>query len=147
MATKIKVKKTHEHAIIPKYEHKGDSGMDVFSMETLLIPPMRRTLVNTGLAFEVPKGYEIQVRPKSGLALKEGITVLNTPGTIDSNYRGELGIVLINHSSKPYLVEKGKKIAQIVLQRVETIAFKEVKELKGTTRGAGGFGSTGLDKK
>ena len=140
---KIKIKKLSEDSVIPKYAHKGDSGMDVFAIETMLIPPMRRALVKTGLSFEIPKGYEIQVRPKSGLALNDGITCLNSPGTVDSNYRGELGVILINHSSKSYLVEKGTKVAQIVLGRVEEIKFKEVKNLNNTTRGTGGFGSTG----
>ncbi len=144
---KVKIKKLHEDAIIPEYAHKGDAAMDVFSIETMLIAPMRRALVKTGISFEIPKGYEIQVRAKSGLALNEGITVLNGPGTVDSTYRGELGVILINHSSKSYLVEKGKKVAQIVLNKVEEIKFKEVKDLKKTVRGTGGFGSTGLTKK
>jgi len=143
---KIKIKKIHPDAVIPSYEHKGDSGMDVFATHLVIIPPRERTLIKTGLIFEIPKGYEVQVRPKSGLALKEGITCLNTPGTIDSNYRGELGVILINHGSKSYVVNPGQKIAQLVVQKVEEAKFKVVEDVSKTSRGSGGFGSTGLFK-
>ncbi len=145
--TTVKIKRIHQDAIIPKYEHKGDAGVDVFSVHDLIINPRERAVVKTGLSLEIPNGYEIQIRPKSGLALKDGITCLNTPGTVDSNYRGELGVILINHSSKPFLIQKGKKIAQLVLNKVENIQFKETKQLSKTSRGAGGFGSTGLYRK
>jgi dUTP pyrophosphatase len=144
---KIKIKKLQPEAVIPTYAHKGDSGMDVFAINELVLLPMRRALIETGLSFEVPQGYEIQVRPKSGLALKEGISIVNTPGTLDSNFRGELGVILINHSGKPFKVEKGKKIAQIVVSKVETATFNEVKSLSKTMRGSGRFGSTGLYQK
>jgi dUTP pyrophosphatase len=144
---KIKVKKIHPEATAPIYEHKGDAGMDVFSVQDLFLQPRERALIRTGLILEIPKGYEVQVRPKSGLALKDGITCLNTPGTIDSTYRGELGVILINHSSKPFFVQRGKKIAQLVVNKIETAKIQVVKEVSKTARGEGGFGSTGLDKK
>ena len=139
----LKIKKIHPDATIPKYAHKGDSGMDVFAIQNIVLNSRERALLQTGLQFEIPKGYEIQVRPKSGLAIKDGITCLNSPATIDSNYRGELGIILINHSSKPFAIEKGKKIAQIVLSKVEIAKIKVVDKINETSRGGGGFGSTG----
>src|SRR3989344_5922541 len=108
----LKIKRLHEKAKVPFYAKPGDAGMDLCSVENYLINPNERILVATGWAVEVPFGYEMQIRPRSGLALKEGITVLNTPGTIDSGYRGELGIILINHSQESYEVRKGEKIAQ-----------------------------------
>lgn len=140
----IKVKKVHPDAILPDYAHFGDSGMDVFSVQEAVLKTRERALIKTGLKLEIPSGYEIQVRPKSGLALKDGITCLNSPGTVDSNYRGELGIIMINHSSKPFKIEKGKKIAQLVLNKVEFVDIEEVDEINETSRGEGGFGSTGL---
>ena len=110
----------------------------------VVIAPGRSALVPTGLFLEIPKGYEIQVRPRSGLALRHSITVLNTPGTIDSDYRGEVGIVLINHSDSPFTVNDGDRIAQLVLARVEQASFVEVDSLGTTGRGSGGFGSTGV---
>lgn len=140
----IKIKKLHPDAVIPSYAHKGDSGMDVYSIEDFELKTFERKLVKTGLSFEIPFGYEIQTRPKSGLAIKHGITIVNAPGTIDSCYRGELGIILMNTGKEVYHVKRGEKIAQIVLQKVEEIEFEEVKELDETSRGEGGFGSTGL---
>ena len=136
---KIKVKKIHPNAKIPKYEHDGDSGMDLFSTEKILIHSMERVLVPTGLVFEIPKGYEIQVRPKSGLALKSGISMPNTPGTIDSGYRGELKVIVINFSKNNFQINPGDKIAQAVLSKVEFAEIQEVRELNGSSRGAGGF--------
>jgi len=107
---------------------------------------MARHAVATGLSAEIPKGFELQVRPKSGLALKSGLTVLNTPGTIDFGYRGEIKVILINLSSEPYQIEKGQKIAQLVVAPVANAEFQEVDELSDTARGEGGFGSTGLSK-
>jgi len=141
---KIKIKKLHPNAIIPKYAHEGDSGMDVYSLEDATLNKLERKLFQTGISFEIPKGYEIQVRPKSGLAFKYGISVINTPGTIDSSYRGELGIILINTDKEPYSVKKGEKIAQIVLQEVKEIEWEEDGSHSKTSREHGGFGSTGL---
>ncbi len=140
---KIKIKKIHSDAIIPKYAHKGDSGMDVYSIEEFKLKTLERKLVKTGLSFEIPIGYEIQTRPKSGLAIKYGITIVNAPGTIDSCYRGELGIILMNTDKETYLIKKGEKIAQIVLQKVEEMEFIETENLDSTSRGDKGFGSTG----
>ena len=141
---KVKLTKIHEEAIVPKYAHPGDSGMDIYSVKDYSISPLGRRLIETGLTVEIPLGYEIQVRPKSGLALKSGITVLNTPGTIDSGYRGEIGVILFNSNQESYSVKKGDKIAQIVLQKVETIEFEEVSKLEESVRNTGGFGSTGI---
>ena len=143
MPIELKVKKIHPDAIIPSYAHPGDSGMDVYSIENYSLSPGSRILVQTGLKVEFSEGYEIQVRPKSGLALKSGITVLNTPGTVDSGYRGEIGVILINHSRETYSVKKGDKVAQIVLAPVVKMIIKEIENLSDTSRGEGGFGSTG----
>ncbi len=140
---KIKIQKIRENAIIPKYAHKGDVGMDLYSTISVRIKPGHRALIPSGLKIALPKGYESQIRPKSGLALKEGVTVLNSPGTIEAEYRGEYGIVLINHSSKDVLVEEGQKVAQLVVKKVETVTVGVVESLDKTARGAGGFGSTG----
>ncbi|MFH1503206.1 MAG: dUTP diphosphatase [Candidatus Diapherotrites archaeon] len=141
--TDVKVKKINSEAIIPEYVHEGDSGMDVYSVNDCELKPGGRELVRTGLVFEIPIGYEIQVRPRSGLAIKKGVTVLNAPGTVDSSYRGELGVILINHSNETYSVKKGERVAQIVLSQVEKMVLKEVGELSDTERGPGGFGHTG----
>ena len=140
----IKVLKLNENAIIPSYSHEGDSGMDLFSVENYTLFPRKRELIRTGLKVEIPLGYEMQIRPKSGLAWKKGITVLNTPGTVDAPYRGEVGVILINHGEENYEVKKGEKVAQIVFKKVETAVFKEVDSLSETSRGEGGFGSTGI---
>ncbi len=142
----VKIKSLHPEAHTPHYAHFGDSGADLLSTEEVVLEPMQRLAVGTGLAAEVPLGYELQVRPKSGLALKSGLTVLNTPGTIDFGYRGEIKVILINLSQEPYRVEKGQKVAQLVVAPVAYADFEEVEELSDTTRGAGGFGSTGLNK-
>lgn len=142
---KIKVKKLSEGAILPCYAHDGDAGMDVFSVEHCFLYPGDRKMVKTGLSFEIPKGFEIQVRPKSGLSLKNGLTILNTPGTLDSGYRGELGVILFNTTKEVYEIKNGQKIAQIILSRYEEAEVEEVKELGESERGEGGFGSTGLN--
>ena len=144
---KIKIKKINPEAIIPHYSHEGDAGMDVYSVEDSVIKFNERKSISTGLAFEVPRGFEIQVRPKSGLALNNGITILNTPGTLDSGYRGELKVIIFNTSNQSYQVKKGEKIAQIVLARYEEAEIEETNELSQTKRAEGGFGSTGLTKK
>jgi len=139
----IKIKKIKENAIIPKYVHQGDAGVDIYSTEDYVLKPGERVLVSTGIKIAVPKGYEAQIRPKSGLALNNGISIVNTPGTIDAGYRGEVGIIAINLGKESFKIEKGKKIAQMVINKVEEAEFEEVEELDNTTRGEGGFGSTG----
>lgn len=129
---------------VPSYAHAGDSGMDLYATETVTLEAGQRALIGTGIKVAIPSGYEAQVRPKSGLAIKHGITVLNTPGTIDAPYRGEIKIPLINLGQESYQVEQGKKIAQIVFAKVTHATFEVVEELDQTTRGEGGFGSTGL---
>ncbi|HQO10509.1 MAG TPA: dUTP diphosphatase [Clostridiales bacterium] len=141
---KLKVKKISETAKLPVYAHPGDAGMDVFSDEERLIRSGESALIKTGIKIELPANTEAQVRPRSGLALKEGITVLNTPGTIDEGYRGEVGVILINHSKKDFLITAGMKIAQIVISPVYQAEIIEVDELSDTRRGEGGFGSTGF---
>jgi dUTP pyrophosphatase len=128
---------------LPAYATSGAAGMDVVSAEEVTIAPGARHAVATGLAVAIPEGYEIQVRPRSGLALKHGITVPNTPGTIDSDYRGELKVILINLGDEPFAIQRGDRVAQLVLAPVVQAAWDEVAELDETDRGAGGFGSTG----
>ena len=133
----------HPNAELPTYAHEGDSGMDVRSVEDVDIPAGGRALVHTGLVANIPSGWEIQVRPRSGLALKHGITVLNTPGTVDSGYRGEIGVILANLGGEPYSVRKGDKVAQLVVSPVVQAEVFAADGVDGTERGAGGFGSTG----
>lgn len=128
---------------LPAYATSGAAGMDVVSAENVVLSPGARHAVSTGFALAIPQGYEIQVRPRSGLALKHGITVPNTPGTIDSDYRGELKIILINHGSEDFEIRRGDRIAQLVLAPVVQAGWHEVDELDATDRGDGGFGSTG----
>lgn len=128
---------------LPAYATTGAAGMDVVSAEAVTLAPGARHAVATGLALAIPPGYEIQVRPRSGLALKHGISVPNTPGTIDSDYRGELKVILINHGAEPFAVQRGDRIAQLVLAPVVQAGWEEVAELDSTERGDGGFGSTG----
>ena len=143
----LKIKKLNGNAIVPRYAHPGDAGLDLFACEACVIPPGKTALVKTGISMELPAGTEAQVRPRSGLALKHGLTVLNTPGTIDEGYRGEVGVILIHHGREDFQVEKGMKIAQMVIQPVLRVDVQEVEELSGTVRGEGGFGSTGYGKK
>jgi len=142
---KVLVEKISGTARIPEMAHQGDSGFDLYSDETVSLKPGERKLVSTGIKLGIPEGFEAQVRPKSGLAIKAGLTVLNTPGTIDSGYRGEVKVILANLGSGDFLVEKGKKIAQLVFARVECPGLEETKELGETKRNDGGFGSTGLE--
>ncbi len=128
---------------LPSYATPGAAGMDVLAAEDVTLAPGGRHAVATGFAVAIPPGYEIQVRPRSGLALKHGISVPNAPGTIDSDYRGELKVILINHGSEPFAIARGDRIAQLVLAPVTLAAWQEVAELDETARGAGGFGSTG----
>lgn len=128
---------------IPAYQTEDSAGMDLHSTESKNIMPMERALISTGLKMEIPRGYEGQVRPRSGLAWKHGITVLNSPGTIDSDYRGELKVMLINLSLEPYKIEVGERVAQLVIAPYEKVAIEDVAALSDTVRGGGGFGSTG----
>lgn len=128
---------------LPAYATEGAAGMDVLAAEDITLAPGQRHAVATGLALAIPQGYEIQVRPRSGLALKHGITVPNTPGTIDSDYRGELKVILINHGAEQFAIARGDRVAQLVLAPVTQAAWQEVEALDATERGAGGFGSTG----
>ena len=132
---------------LPAYASGGAAGMDVVAAETLTLRPGTRHAVATGFAMAIPPGYEVQVRPRSGLALKHGITCLNTPGTIDSDYRGEIKAILINHSDTVFQITRGMKIAQMVIARHEQAELIEVASLSDSERGAGGFGSTGLKVK
>lgn len=140
----VKVKKLAEDAKVPKMEHEDDAGFDLYSNEETILNKGERKLISTGISVAIPKGYEGQVRPKSGLAIKHGITMLNTPGTIDAGYRGEVKVIVINLGEEEYKIEKGKKICQMVFNKIEKPEIEEVKELEGSGRGEGGFGSTGL---
>lgn len=141
---KLLIKKINENAIIPQYAHHNDSGLDLYAVEDISIPKGEVRLIKTGITIELPSNTEAQVRPRSGLALKSGITVLNTPGTIDEGYRGEVGVILINHGNSVFEVKQGMKIAQMVVMPVIRVEVEEVEELSNTKRGEGGFGSTGV---
>ncbi|MDQ0149681.1 dUTP diphosphatase [Eubacterium multiforme] len=141
---KLKVERINEKAKLPNYAHEGDAGLDLYSIEELILKPGESGFVHTGIKIELPKNTEAQVRPRSGLALKHGITVLNTPGTVDEGYRGEINIILINHSKKEFVVEEGMKIAQMIVKPVWRVDVEEVSSLSGSERGEDGFGSTGL---
>ena len=134
-----------EGVVLPKYETSGSAGMDVRAhiSKEIELQPLDRVLIPTGLKFGIPDGYEVQVRPRSGLALKYGITLLNTPGTIDSDYRGELKMIIANMSKDSYTINPGERIGQLVLNKVEQIEWEVVETLDETERGAGGFGHTG----
>lgn len=140
----LPITKIHAEAILPHYAHPGDSGMDLYSIEEVVIAAGATAFVHTGLKIAVPEHYEAQVRPKSGLALKHAVTVLNAPGTVDSGYRGELCVILINHGKEAFHVQKHTKIAQMVICPVIRAEITEVASLNETARGEGGFGSTGL---
>ena len=143
--TEILIKRLSKNIPIPKYETDGSSGMDISAdvKDSIEIKPGKSEIIPTGLAVSIPKNFEIQIRPRSGLAAKNQISVLNTPGTIDADYRGELKVILINLGNKNFIVEKGLRIAQMVLCPVVRADIQEVKELSQTDRGIGGFGSTG----
>ncbi|CDG01203.1 Putative Deoxyuridine 5'-triphosphate nucleotidohydrolase [Clostridium chauvoei JF4335] len=140
----LNVKRVHKDAILPSYAHEGDAGLDLYSVEEVSIEAGDPALIKTGIKIELPKQTEAQIRPRSGLALKYSITVLNTPGTIDEGYRGEIGIILINHGKNKFVVEKGMKIAQMVIKPVWKVEVTEVKDLSETERAEGGFGSSGI---
>ena len=136
---------------IPKYETEGAAGLDLFAAtkedKKIIIPPRKAEMIPTGIAISVPSGYEAQIRPRSGLAAKNGITVLNSPGTIDSDYRGEILVMLINHSNKDFKILRGMRIAQMVISKIEQFNLISVDELDTTYRGKDGFGSTGVSIK
>ena len=142
---KILIKKANKDAITPSYKTDGSSGVDLsaFLDKKVVIKPNRSALIPTGLQVAIPVGLEIQIRPRSGLAAKDSISVLNSPGTIDSDYRGELKIILFNHSKKDFIINNGDRIAQMVLVPIFKMEFEEVNSLPDTVRGQGGFGSTG----
>lgn len=140
----VKIQRLVPEAQIPTYAHPGDAGADLAATVACIIPPGQWLAVPTGLSAEIPIGYELQVRPRSGLAFKKGVTVLNAPGTIDAGYRGEIKVILINHGSEPFGIEVGDKIAQLVVASVVTGVFSETQELGDSDRGSGGFGSTGV---
>ena len=142
---KVKVVNKSNHAL-PNYSTIDSAGMDIRANidKPFTIKPLERTIIKTGLFIELPAGYEAQVRPRSGLAFKKGITVLNSPGTIDADYRGEIGVILVNLSSEEFVIEDGERIAQMVIAKHEQANWIEVETLEETERGVGGFGSTGL---
>ncbi len=141
---KVKIVNNSGHPL-PEYSTANSAGMDLRAKlkEPITLKPMERRLIPTGLYIELPKGFEAQIRPRSGLALKKGISVVNTPGTIDADYRGEVGIILINLSGEDFVVNNGERICQMVINKVETISWSLVDSLEETERGAGGFGHTG----
>ena len=145
MTIKVINKSKHD---LPKYQTELSAGMDLYANidETILLKSLERTLVKTGLFISLPKGYEAQIRPSSGLAFKNGITVLNTPGTIDADYRGEIGIILVNLSTQEFTINDGDRIAQMVIAKHEIAVWEEVEILDDTNRGKGGFGSSGVSK-
>ena len=144
--TKILIKRLSKEVSLPKYETSGSSGMDLSANidNDVNIEPGNSAIIPTGLAISIPKGFEVQIRPRSGLAAKQKISVLNTPGTIDADYRGEIKVILINLNDKVFTVEKGLRIAQMVVCPVVQAKLEEVSELNDTDRGKGGFGSTGI---
>ena len=141
----IKIINKSQHAL-PEYETIASAGMDLRANITdpITLNPLERALVKTGLFIELPIGYEAQVRPRSGLAFKKGITVLNSPGTVDADYRGEIGVILVNLSNEPFVVENGERVAQLVIAKHERAEWELVETLSETVRGEGGFGSTGV---
>lgn len=143
---KIKITNISPHPL-PAYKTNHSAGLDLQANieQDIGLAPMERTLVKTGLSIELPQGYEAQVRPRSGLALKQGITVLNSPGTIDADYRGEIGVILVNLSAEPVTIRHGDRIAQLVIAKHEQVEWELADELSDTERGAGGFGSTGIN--
>jgi dUTP pyrophosphatase len=143
MQVKITNKSKHD---LPKYETAGSSGMDIRANidEVVTVKPLQRALIKTGLFLEMDPSIECQIRPRSGLALKKGLTVLNTPGTVDADYRGEIGVILINLSEEEVIIEDGERIAQMVFCPIQKVTLTEVTELTDSARGAGGFGSTGI---
>jgi dUTP pyrophosphatase len=145
LKVKVKVLPHGQGLPLPQYMSAHAAGMDLYAgvERELVIPPGEWQLVPTGLQIALPAGYEAQVRPRSGLALKQGVSVLNTPGTVDADYRGEVGVILMNHSKQDLVIKRGDRIAQMIINQIERIEFEEVEELPDSERGTGGFGSTG----
>lgn len=144
---KVRVKIIKEEGVLlPQYMTEESAGMDVRALleESVVLNSLERALIPTGIKMEIPSGYEVQVRPRSGLAIKNGITLLNSPGTIDSDYRGEIKIILVNLSSEPFEVKNGERVAQLVIQKVYQMELEETNQLDETERNSGGFGSTGV---
>ena len=142
---KLKIKRISDKAVLPNYAHEGDAGLDLYAVKELILKSGERGLVHTGIQIELPKNTEAQIRPRSGLALKHGITTLNSPGTIDEGYRGEIGVILINHSGETFKIEECMKIAQMVVKPVVKVEITEVEELSDDTeRKENGFGSSGI---
>lgn len=144
--TNIQIRRTRNNAAIPAYATDGSAGMDLCAAveADIIVPAGGRKLIPTGLSIALPDGFEAQIRPRSGLAWKNGITVLNTPGTIDADYRGEIGVILLNTDTTDFTVTPGMRIAQMIIARYEKITWQTVEELDDTSRGEGGFGSTGI---
>lgn len=142
---KIRIQKLDDRAEVPQYQTAGAAGADLHACldAPVTLEPGAIELVPTGLAFEIPKGYEVQLRPRSGLALKHGITLPNSPGTIDSDYRGEIKVIMMNLGQEPFIINHGERIAQMVVAKHETAQFEQTEDLSESTRGTGGFGSTG----
>lgn len=148
MTVKVLITRLDPSVPLPKYGKPGDAGADLASRIDFTLPAGERALIPTGISVALPPGYVALVHPRSGLAIKNGISMVNTPGTVDASYRGELQIILINHDkSEDFVIKKGDRIAQLVIQKVEQAEFVEVEALPGTDRGAGGFGSTGVSSK
>lgn len=146
---KVKIVRLNQKAILPAYATAHAAGMDVSACldEPVTVPPAASALIPTGIAIELPEGFEAQLRPRSGLALRHLISLPNSPATIDADYRGEVGVILINHGREPFTVNHGDRIAQMVVAKVDHVVFEEVEELSGTARGEGGFGHTGVQAK
>lgn len=143
MTVEIKIKKLTEEAILPKRTYEHDAGFDLHSAEDVMLKPGEVKAIGTGVAIEMPQNYHAETRPRSGLAAKHSITVLNTPGTIDSGYRGEIKVILINHGKEEFLISKGERIAQMLFSKIDPVIFTEVDEIADTERGDKGFGSSG----
>ena len=143
--TEILIKRLSDKVVLPKYETEGSSGLDLAAHinESIEIKPGSTAIIPTGLAVSIPKNFEIQIRPRSGLAAKNQLSVLNTPGTIDADYRGDLGVILINHSNKNFIVKSGDRIAQLVISKFERVEWESTEKINSTMRGSSGFGSTG----
>lgn len=144
MTTNIHIKRIHEDAILPNRAHDDDAGLDLYAVEEKHIQPGESELIATGIQLQLPPGTEAQIRPRSGLALKHSVTVLNSPGTIDAGYRGELKVILINHSKRTFHVTKQMRIAQMVIAPVLSVTLQENDDLSTSHRGTGGFGSSGV---
>jgi len=141
--THLRIKRLDDDAILPSYATEGSAGLDLSSLESVTIAPRRSVRVRTGLSVEIPHGFEGQVRPRSGLAVRHGVTVINAPGTIDSDYRGEVQVALVNLGREPFQIEPGDRIAQLIIAPVTRVEVLAASELSSTERGGGGFGSTG----